>query len=75
MVWSSMRSSQSMLIEPIYLLPNWDVFVDIEKIKCPKDSMNLENICSFGRPLWASLVKTKNSDIKFNQLSNKYLPN
>ncbi|RMZ95168.1 hypothetical protein BpHYR1_022194 [Brachionus plicatilis] len=67
----SQRASQSILIEPIYLLPNWDVFVDIEAIKTPKDSMTFENICSFGRPLWGSLLTTKKSDKKYNQISCK----
>lgn len=69
----SKRASQSILIEPIYLLPNWDVFVDIEAIKTPKDSMVFENICSFGRPLWGSLLKAKQLDKKYKQIGCKDL--
>ncbi|RNA07155.1 hypothetical protein BpHYR1_048413 [Brachionus plicatilis] len=70
----SKRASQSILIEPIYLLPNWDVFVDIEAIKTPKDSMIFENICSFGRPFLAKEKLVGGGIKKLNEFTiNEFL--
>lgn len=48
-----------LLLEPIYLLPNWDVFVDYKSIKNMNDTIDLEKICMFGRVLWGSWMQTK----------------
>ncbi|CAF0712372.1 unnamed protein product [Brachionus calyciflorus] len=45
--------------EPICLLPNWDLFADQVKIEKIADSVKIENICKYGRPLWSSLLLTK----------------
>ncbi|RNA30015.1 hypothetical protein BpHYR1_018207 [Brachionus plicatilis] len=37
------------------------------------DSLLFENICSFGRPLWGSLCKTKLSDKKYDQIGLRQL--
>ncbi|RNA22315.1 hypothetical protein BpHYR1_034583 [Brachionus plicatilis] len=65
--------SNKPLIFPIYLLPNWDVHTNIESIRTPQDSLLFENICSFGRPLWGSLCKTKLSDKKYDQIGLRQL--
>ncbi|CAF0899378.1 unnamed protein product, partial [Brachionus calyciflorus] len=69
----SMRMQKFKSAEPIYLLPNWDVFVDIESIKTPKDSLIFENICSFGRPLWGSWCKAKKLNEKYKQVLDSQL--
>ncbi|RNA17112.1 dynein heavy chain axonemal [Brachionus plicatilis] len=72
----SKRISEKKLkvFEPIYLLPNWDVFIDrnYEKIKNIKDSILFENACMFGRPLWGSWIYTKNNSHKnlYESISN-----
>ncbi|CAF0765381.1 unnamed protein product [Brachionus calyciflorus] len=52
-------SLEKTLFEPIYLLPNWDLFVDYDLIKSMKETVTFENICRFGRVLWGSLMHTK----------------
>ncbi|CAF1119065.1 unnamed protein product, partial [Brachionus calyciflorus] len=46
-------------MEPIYLLPNWNVYEDEVVIEKIADSVKIENICMYGRPFWGSLVITK----------------
>ncbi|CAF1049329.1 unnamed protein product [Brachionus calyciflorus] len=70
----SARNAYSSLyeLEPIYLLPNWDLYADQVKIEKIDDSVKFENICMYGRPLWGSLLQTwLNSGNKYNSLSYK----
>lgn len=60
------KTSETLLIEPFFLLPNWDVHTNFEEIQTPQDSLLFENICSFGRPLWGSLSEAKNSFKKYD---------
>ncbi|CAF0970233.1 unnamed protein product [Brachionus calyciflorus] len=56
-------------LEPIYLLPTWDLYADQVKIEKISDSVKFENICMYGRPLWGSLLQTrKNSGQKYDYI-------
>ncbi|RMZ97921.1 hypothetical protein BpHYR1_008492, partial [Brachionus plicatilis] len=62
---------QKILFEPIYLLPNWDLFADYDLIQTINETVKIENICRFGRVLWGSLMHTKlNSNGKFTSVSD-----
>ena len=62
------------LFEPIYLLPNWDLFVALDSIRSIYDSVQYENICKFGRALWGSWVYTRtNSNGKYQSLDCRQL--
>lgn len=59
-------TSQKILFDTIYLLPNCDVFVNYDSIKKIDETVMFENICIFGRVLWGSWMYTKsNSNNKF----------
>ncbi|CAF0871775.1 unnamed protein product, partial [Brachionus calyciflorus] len=60
--------------EPIYLIPNCDIYVDELQILKIEDSVEFENVCMYGRPLWGSLVQTKLDKCrKYNFLNLKEL--
>ena len=62
------------IFEPIYLLPNWDVFLDESRIKIIKDTVKYENLCMYGRALWGSWLDTKNnSNGKYNSINTSRL--
>lgn len=64
----------SKIFEPIYLLPNWDLFGAIDSICSIKDSIKFENICKYGRPLWGSWMHTRtNSNGKYESIDYKNL--
>lgn len=64
-------TSQKILFEPIYLLPNWDLFADYNSAQNMNDTVTIENLCRFGRVLWGSLMHTKqHSNGKFACISN-----
>jgi hypothetical protein len=50
-----------LLFHPIYFLPTFDVFSEKERILNLKIATSIESICSFGRPLWGSWIKTHKS--------------
>ncbi|CAF0999921.1 unnamed protein product [Brachionus calyciflorus] len=59
------------VFEPIYLLPNWDVFKNESRIKNIYDTILFKNICSFGRVLWGSWFYTKhNSNNQYESISD-----
>ena len=60
------------MFEPIYLLPNWDIFGELYPIKSIHDSVQFENICKLGRPLWGSWIfMQRNSNGKYESISFK----
>lgn len=64
-------SSQKILFEPIYLLPNWDLFADYDSVHDMNDTVKIENMCRFGRVIWGSLMYTRqNSNGKFISVSD-----
>ncbi|CAF0865091.1 unnamed protein product [Brachionus calyciflorus] len=67
---------EKLLFEPIYLLPNWDLFVNYSDIENIYDTVKFENICCFGRVLWGSWIFTKISSFeKFEYVSNEEILN
>lgn len=67
---------EKILFEPIYLLPNWDLFVDYNCIENIFDTVKFENICRFGRVLWGSWMFTKqNSNGRFQNVSDEQIFN
>jgi hypothetical protein len=82
------KSTYSLLFNPnydkkicsfgvIYLLPTWDVHVDYESIKNIQESVKLENVCKYGRPLWTKLYEgvSKNLDETNSRLSYYHVIN
>lgn len=65
-------SGKKKVFEPIYLLPNWDVF--LKSAKNISETVSYEYICNFGRVLWGSWVYTRNnSNEKFKSIDYSVL--
>ena len=52
-------------IEPIFLIPTWNIFKDVSQIRNIKESVQFGNVCMFGRPLWYAWYKS-NIESEFN---------
>ncbi|RMZ97042.1 G2 mitotic-specific cyclin cdc13 [Brachionus plicatilis] len=48
-----------MVFQPIYLLPNWDIF--LKSAKNISETVTFDYICSLGRVLWGSWIYTRNN--------------
>lgn len=67
-------SDRLKVFEPIYLLPNWDLFVTSDSVKSIQDSVIFENMCLFGRALWGSWMHTRtNSNGKYESIDHRDL--
>ena len=63
------------VFDPIYLLPTWDAYADYDSITNIKESIKIENVCKFGRVLWASLYQSylKDKDKLENKIKKRFL--
>lgn len=65
---------QMEVFEPIYLLPNWDIYLDETRIKTINDTVKFENLCMYGRALWGSWLEAKsNSNGKYYLINTSKL--
>ena len=74
--WPLKKSNKNKLFKPIYLLPTWDMFSNLIQINDINDTVKIENVAFYGRPLWGSYAfykqqQTQNANYFYdNNLKN-----